>query len=421
MEKTRVQLGEGVYLTYLPAVKFKTNYLSAQFIAPLRRETAALNALLPPVLRRGTAALPDLARMEAHLDMLYGASVSASVRKMGEAQTFGFLGSIIDDACALDGKPLLEPLAALLGDLVCHPALEDGGLVPAYVEGERAIQIDAIRSVINEKRAYANKRLLEEMCDEEPFGLSHIGEGDTASAITPSILTSHYRRQLAKSPLELFYCGKGELPRVQDALAAAFADLPREDVAPIGPITRRPARSTPKIVTEALDVTQGKLGLGFRISVEDDAANMLLNAMFGGTSNAKLFMNVREKLSLCYYASSRLHRYKGLLTVASGIEFANVRTACEEILAQLEAMRTGDWEPWELESAKSGYRNALLSAGDSARQMEDFYLGQLVAGQDDTPEGLLAKIEAVTPERIQAAAQSAVLDTVYFLKGKEEA
>ena len=107
--------------------------------------------------------------------------------------------------------------------------------------------------------------------------------------------------------------------------------------------------------------------------------------------------------------------------MASGIEFANVRTACEEILAQLEAMKRGDWEEWELCSAKSSMRNALRTAGDSAARMEDFYIGQIATGEDETPESLLTAIEQVQPADVQAAAQAAVLDTVYFLKGKEGA
>ena len=421
MEKIRIQLREGIGLTCLPAEKFKTHFLSAQFMTPLRRETAALNALLPAVLRRGTAQLPDLAALEARLDRLYGANVESSVRKRGENQLFGFVASCIDDAFTPGGEQLLESLAALLGDLVCRPAMEAGQLVPAYVEGERTNLVDAIRSIVNEKRSYAAKRLLEEMCGQEPYGLSHIGEEETAAAITPSILTAHYRRQIARSRLELFYCGQAETERVQDAFAGAFEALPREDPEDIATTTRRPARPEPKIVTEAMDVTQGKLSLGFRLEGEDPAAAMVMNAMFGGTSNAKLFMNVREKLSLCYYASSQLHRRKGLLTVASGIEFANVRTACEEILAQLEAMKRGDWEEWELCSAKSSMRNALRTAGDSAARMEDFYIGQIATGQDETPESLLTAIEQVQPADVQAAAQAAVLDTVYFLKGKEGA
>ena len=419
MEQLRQRLGEGIFLTCLPADKFKTGLFSAQFITPLRRETAACNALLPAVLRRGTAAYPDMASLEARLDLLYGASVSSSVRKRGESQLFGFVASCVDDAFVPGGEALLEPVTELLGELVCAPALEDGALVASYVDSERANLVDSIRSVVNDKRSYAAKRLLEEMCAGEPYGLSHIGEEETAAAITAASLTEHYRRQLAAGRLELLYCGRAEPERVRDAFCRAFAGLPRGAAEPLAAVSRRPAPPEPRVVTETMDVTQGKLSLGFRVGTEDLPAAIVMNAMYGGTSNSKLFLNVREKLSLCYYASSSYHRQKGLLTVASGIEFADYQRACDEILAQLEDMRAGRWEDWEFSAAMSSLRNSMKTAGDSAARLEDYWMGQLATGRRESPEELLAAIEAVTPERVRAAAGTAALDTVYFLKGKE--
>ena len=67
MEATRIRLAEGVHLTYLPARKFKTSLLSAQFVTPLRRETAGANALLAAVLRRGTVSCPDMGALSAKM------------------------------------------------------------------------------------------------------------------------------------------------------------------------------------------------------------------------------------------------------------------------------------------------------------------------------------------------------------------
>ena len=111
MEKTRIQLGDGVCLTYLPARKFKTGLLSAQFVTPLRKETAAACAVLPAILRRGTVQYPDLGALSARLDRLYGASVDYTVRKMGENQCIGFVASFIDDSFIPGGEHLLEPVA----------------------------------------------------------------------------------------------------------------------------------------------------------------------------------------------------------------------------------------------------------------------------------------------------------------------
>ena len=420
MTKQRIQLLDNVFLTYVPADKFKTDFLSAQFITPLRAETAGLNALLPAVLQRGTVQYPDMQRLSAALDLLYGATIEHSVRKRGESQLWGFLATCVDDAFLPDGSKLLESLTGLLGQLICQPVLEGGTLSPAYVASERTNLIDAIRSAINEKRTFAARRLLEEMCRGEAYGLSHIGDEASVAAITPEALTAHYRTAIAQSRLELYYCGRAERERVESAFQTAFRGLPRAEDPILTPPQAHPPRQSPQVIREQMDVSQGKLSVGYSVDTDDKDAVVVMNTMFGATSNSKLFLNVREKLSLCYYASSTYHRSKNMITVASGIEFENYQKALDEIGAQLSAMQSGDWEAWELTAARSSLSNGHRSIFDSASQLEDFYMGQIATGRDDDPEKLLEAALAVTPERIQSAAKAVKLDTIYFLTGKEE-
>ena len=421
MTKIRTQLLENVYLTYVPAVKFKTDFLSAQFITPLTAETAGYNALLPAVLQRGTARYPDMQQMGAALDLLYGANLEHSVRKRGENQLWGFVATCIDDAYTPGGEKLLEPMAEMLGDVICRPALEGDTLSAAYVDSERTNLIDAIRSSINDKRSFAAQRLLEEMCAGEAYGLRHIGREEDVAAITARSLTDHYRRAIACSRLELYYCGRAEQQRVADAFCAAFQALPRTGSTPLAPTAPHPPRTEPQVIREQMDVSQGKLCIGYSVNTKDRNAAVVMNTMFGATSNSKLFLNVREKLSLCYYASSSYHRSKNMLTVSSGIETANYQKALDEITAQLEAMREGRWEAWELTAARSSLTNSHQSIFDSAGRLEDFYMGQIATGGDNDPRQLLEAVLEVTPERIQAAAKATTLDTIYFLTGKEGA
>ena len=156
---TRTQLAGGVFLTYLPAKKFKTSLLSAQFVVPLKWETASANALLGSILRRGTVSCPDMGALAQRLDQLYGARIDGTVRKKGESQCVGFVASLIDDSFAPGGERLLEPAASLLGELICHPVTRDGLFLEEYFESEKTNLIDAIRSILNDKRSYADSRL----------------------------------------------------------------------------------------------------------------------------------------------------------------------------------------------------------------------------------------------------------------------
>ena len=272
---------------------------------------------------------------------------------------------------------------------------------------------------MNDKREYAYARLLREMCDGEPYGISRLGDEAGAEKLQMPKLHALYGELLATARLELFYCGSASLERVREALAAAFATLPRDGIRDIAPSTPHPARTEVKRVEEAMDVTQGKLGMGFACGSDDYAAALMGNTLFGGSSNSKLFLNVREKLSLCYYASSTLEKMKGLLMVSSGIEFDKYETARDEILAQLEAIRRGEVEDWELEGARSILMGGHRATLDDQGRLEEFWLGQTAAGLETDIPQLVDQIRGVTREQVAAAAQKLELDTIYFLKGKE--
>ena len=415
----RKELMEGVSLTYLPARKFKTGLLSAHFLTPLDRGSAAVRALLPAVLRRGTVGSPDMGAISARLDRLYGAELDYTVRKKGECQCVGFVGSFIDDAYALGGEKLLEPVAELLGEMILAPVTRSGRFLPDYVESERDNLADAIRSIRNDKRDWADLRLLQELCTGEAYGVSRLGDEKSVEKTSPQKLYAEYRRLVASAPMELFYCGSAELSRVEDALLNALSALPRQGVAPVPVTERHRPRQETRVVREGMDVTQGKLGMGFSCTSDDESALLLGNLLFGGSSNSKLFLNVREKLSLCYYASSLYHRQKGLITVSSGVEFADFQPAYEEILSQLQDLRQGQLEPWELDAAKGVLRSAYAAMEDSQGRLENFWLGQAIEGRSDSPEDLSQEMEETSAERIFRAMETVKLDTVYYLERKE--
>lgn len=418
MEVTRTKLAQGVYLTQLPARKFKTSLISAQFMSPLETQTASAQALLPAVLRRGTMRFPDMGALSSEMDRLYGAQIDYTVRKKGECQCVGFVASFIDDSFTPGGEKLLEPVAELLGQLICNPVTKSGRFLQDYVDGERTNLVDAIRSILNDKREYADLRLLQEMCAGEPYGVSRFGDEKTAASLTGTKVYNTYTNMLASTPLELFYCGSADAQRVETALRQALSVLPRVEVRPQLVTQPHTARMETRRVTDEMDVTQGKLGMGFACGSSDFPALMVGNTLFGGSSNSKLFMNVREKLSLCYYASSQFHRQKGIMTVSSGIEFQNMQKAYDEILHQLKAVQDGNLEDWELTGARSTLCNAYATIGDSQSKLENFWLGQTATGRSDTPEQLAEEIRTVSPEQIFEAMKTVKLDTVYFLKGE---
>lgn len=421
MFENRREIMQDVFLTYLPAQHFKTSRLTLNLVTGLDRASASANALLPAVLRRGTVRCPDMESLSAALDTLYGANIDYTVRKKGERQCVGFAAGFIDDGFTPHGEKLLEPVAQQLGELLLEPVIRDGCFLSEYVDSEKANLIDAIRALKNDKRDWADIRLMQEMCAGEPYSVLRLGDEETAGAITADVLYRHGRELMASSRVELIYCGGAEERRVEDAVLSALARLPRGSQTPLPPVRRAAAPETPRCIIETMDVTQGKLAMGYRCTSDDYPAMVLANLIFGGTSNSKLFLNVREKHSLCYYASSSYARSKGILTVSSGVEVTDFERAEEEIERQLHAVQQGDWEDWEQEGALQAIRTSLLSLTDSQGALENFYLGQIASGATETPEELASSLQQVTKERIVAAARTVTPDTVYFLRGKEEA
>ena len=426
MEFNRAELMPGVFLSHLRSDKFKTACMSVTLLTQLRRETAAMNAVIPFVLRRGTTRYGDMEQLSRRMDELYGAAVEPVVRRIGEIQCIGFYGSFPEPDYLPGGEALLGDTCALMAQLLLDPATRGGLLLPQYVDSEREKLLDIIRSRVNDKRSYALTRCIEEMCCYEDFAVSRFGSESEAENIHYKKLTRHYRELIQTSPVEIFYCGKTDFKAVSAAMRDAFSTMPRGEIDyDIGTDLRMNAvEDKVRFVEEEMDVTQGKLVLGFRLGEcmeePDIPALYVFNAVYGSGATSKLFMNVREKLSLCYYASSAVYLHKGIMLVSSGIEFDKLDAARDEILAQLDSVRRGEITDDELRSAKKSVASDLRAVQDSIGELEGFYLSQALDGLDYGPAELAALAEDVTKEDVQAIAKSIECDLIYFLKGSGE-
>ena len=424
MDVRRKELLPNVYLTTVQTDRFKTGCLSAVLLTQLSRETASMNALLPRVLRRGTLSCPDMAALQARLDELYGAAVEPTVFKLGEIQATGFICSFCDDRFLPEKTDIPGGVASLLGELFLNPAMRGGLLRQDYVESEREKLVERIESLVNNKRSYAVRRLSEEMCAFEDYAVHALGSAESAESIYYVHLSRHYKELLSSSPLELFYCGSADARRVEDSLFNAFLPLPRGELnEELGTdIRMNTVEEEPRFFEEEMDVQQGQLVLGFRLGDcmedPDTAVLRVLNALYGGSSTSKLFMNVREKLSLCYYASSQIDWHKGLMFVSAGINFDQFDAARNEILAQLEAIQRGDFTDEELLGCKKRIASSLRGISDSPDALCNFYTDETVLGLFCTPEEMAALVEDVTRDEVVTAAQGIRLDAVYFLKGE---
>lgn len=418
MIETRTLL-PGVTLRAFHDTRFKQGSLSLQFVRPMSSQEAALNALLPSVLLRGTRRCPTLRAITEQLDLLYGAAVSPLVRRIGDYQATGLYLSFMDDRFALPGDQVLGPMLSFLGEILLEPLTEDGCFLPALVESEKKNLISAIESDLNDKRVYAMGQLLKAMCREDTFGIPRLGEPEQVAAITPEGLFRHYETVLRASPIELFYVGSAPIDDVAQALQPIFASIPRT-VSSLPPQSAfHPCAGGDTV--ETMDVSQGKLCMGFVTPITNQSpefpAMQVMNTLFGAGMTSKLFLNIREKMSLCYSIGSAYYGSKGIVAVSAGIDFQQEALTRQEVLRQLDACRNGDISPEELAAAKEALLSTLRATHDAPSAIEGYYATAALSGLDMTPEAYMDAIGQVTREDVISAANTLTLHTTYFLKG----
>ena len=364
-------------------------------------------------------------RIEAALDDLYGARVEPMVRKKGELHCIGFYADFPDDRFIPGGESVLDRTVNLIGGILLSPDLLDGLLRSDYIESEKNNLIDDIRAGINDKRGYSLDRLVEEMCAGEAYGVNRLGDENGVGAITPELLTDVYRNALSGLRIEIIYCGSEEPERVSSVLRRTLRSLPgRVDTEiPKTQVILYPDKVPPRRFTETLDVTQSKLVVGFRLGramkdVPDYPALLVLNAVYGSGETSKLFLNVRERLSLCYYVSSMIEMHKGIMLVASGVAFSSHETALSEILAQLGHIKNGEISEQELIAAKRAVVTAIKSAMDRPTGLVELYFDSLIPAVCYDPAELCNEVENVAPDRIVETAAEIEPDSIYLLEGK---
>ncbi len=426
MEQRRTQLASGIELLTVSTDQFKTGLFTVTLTVPLRRECVTANALLTDVLYRGSRKHPDIVSLSAAADDLYGAALEVGVRQRGESQCICLQCSFIDDVYALDGMAVLEPVVELVGEVLLDPAVENGIFRSDYVSSEGANLADRIESRINDKTGWAVFRLLSEMCEGEAFALDKLGDAEEARKLTSEELWTQYQKLLLEAGVVFYYNGSANHERVESAVRRVFSVLLSDRSASCSCEVRAVPDYPVRKVIDELDVAQGKLAMGFRtggITMSDDRYPALLvcNTIFGGSGTSKLFTNVREKMGLCYFASSMIDRLKGIMLVISGMDFEDIETAEKEILLQLNAVQAGKFTNDELTAAIRAVVSGLISRCDSQSQMEDDAVTGIIGlGEIPDVSALISAVEQVTAQQVIEVAKQIRLDTIYYLTGKED-
>ncbi|HHQ2899801.1 TPA: EF-P 5-aminopentanol modification-associated protein YfmF, partial [Bacillus cereus] len=375
---------------------------------------------LPYVLQSATEKLPSVIRLRQYLEELYGSSLAVDVSKKGEDHIISIYVDIANEVYLHDAPPLFEKALSMLSDIVLHPATEGNGFLSSIVESEKRALLQRIEATYDDKMRYANERLIEEMCKVEPYRLSANGKKESVMSITNESLYQYYQKVLAEDEMDLYIIG--DISENAVDLVSKYFSISTRPVRERNVLLHR-RNNEEKEVVEKQELKQSKLHIGYRTFVtykdEDYFALQLFNGLFGGFSHSKLFVNVREKNSLAYYAASRFESHKGLLFVMSGIEAKNYEKAVEIIKEQMLAMQNGEFSEEEIHQTKSVIQNQILEAIDTPRGFVEMLYHGIISDRTRPVEEWLTGIESVTKEEIVKVAKNIELDTIYFLQGTE--
>ena len=423
MSKNTISNQLGVHI--VETNNFKTNTVVLHIKAPLKKESVTKRAILPFILQSGTEVFETRQEIREHLDHLYGATLSVDVSKKGEEQIITFRMEVANEKYLSDQSPLLEEVIKLLSEIILKPRTESGEFVRSIVEQEKRNLNQRIESIFDDKIRYANMRITEEMCKYEDYGINVWGYQDHIESLTPESLFKQYQQMLAKDEFDLYIVGDVKKDELEETVKRYFGQLSsREYVKTTESSDKETIVPEQNVVFEEQNVKQGELHIGFRANTvygdEDYFAMQVFNGLFGGFSHSKLFINVREKASLAYYAASRYESHKGIIMVMSGIEFANYDQAVTIIKEQLQSMQSGDFTEQEIDQTKAVIKNQILESVDVPKGYIDLLYHNVIARKDFKVDDWLEKIDQVTKEQVTAAAKKVHLDTIYFLKGKEE-
>ena len=412
-----LEIGKNVKLTLIPESKFKTNLISVYIQRKLDRNEVTKNALLPGILKSGCNKYKTLGQLTDREEELYGSYLHAGASKRGESQVLGFSILSVNEKY-LDEK-ILGQCIEFLNEIINNPLVIDGGFNEEYLNIEKEILKDSIMSIINDKGNYAMKRTNEIMFEGEPYSINGKGYIEDLDNIDRVSLYEHYKEVLKTSPIEIMIEGEFEETEVVELIKEKFQfdrgniiDIPKEEYyIEVDKV---------KEVKETMDIAQGKLVMGYRCNVdyldEEKYYSLLLGSrILGGGADSKLFINVREKESLCYTIYSTIQKSKSTMMVCSGIEAQNYEKTVNLVKEQVQKLKDGDITESEISNAKIAFINSLNSLNDEIGRISDFYFSQSISKNKSDLDQIKNMINKSTKEDIVEAVKNIELDTIYFL------
>jgi predicted Zn-dependent peptidase len=409
-------------LHHLATDKFKTNLIQIYFMLPLENEKeAAMNALIPSVLERGSKNYNDNQLIKTELENLYGSNMSSNILKRGENQILRFSLEMVNEKFLTHKSNLTVDAFNLLNDIIFNPLIEKSKFKEKYFKQEKEILKQDILSLINDKYSFAVENCLSRMCKNEKYGIYKMGSVSVLDQISNQELFNHYQKIINQAKRSLFLVGNFKSSFVDNIFAStelkAGADIFDENTEVVY------QDKEIDFYEQLLKVNQARLSIGFRTGITrkqpDYYSLLVFNSLIGGSTHSRLFQEIREKRSLAYYVSSSIETTKGLLLINSGINAENHEKVIELVKQEIAAVAAGDFSEEEFMRSKKSIINHLKQDLDSNKSLSAHFLLSLVNNKKESINQTINGVEAVSREDIISVAKKLKMDTIYLLKSED--
>ena len=422
MNCKETEIKKGIKMHCIKTDKFKTNLIAVFLTTKLNRENVTKNALVSTVLRRGSKNMRTQEDISKQMEEMYGASFDCGLDKTGDNQVLKFYIEVLNDNfLPRTNEDLLESAVKNMLEIIFDPYTENESFKEEYVEQEKNNIQKIIEGKIDNKARYALDRCIEEMYKNQPFGLYKFGYIEDLKDLDGKNLYEYYKKLIDECKIDIFVSGN-----IDDEIEKKISEneniqkLVSREANYVQPmIANKEIKDKENIVTESMEVTQGKLVLGLDVDIDKEDLKydtLIYNSLLGGTATSKMFQNVREKAHLAYVASSSYLRNKNNIFINCGIDIPNYEKALELIREQIEDMKKGDFTEEEIQNAKKGIIATIKTIEDEQDTEVSYYFGQELSNQKVSVKEYIEKIEKVNKKNIIDIANKITINTIYFLK-----
>lgn len=422
MKNIKKEIKKGINLHMIETDKFKTNLIAVFLTTELNRENVTKNALISTILRRGSKNMTSQEEISKQMEDMYGASFDCGLDKMADNQVLKFyIETINDNFLPRNSENILKNSLEKILEIIFNPYIENDGFKEEYVEQEKNNIKNRIEGKIDNKARYAIDRCIEEMYKDEPYGLYKFGYIEDLEKIDGKNLYQYYKELINNCKIDIFVSGLID-EQITDLVKSNESIENLEEREPkynIPKITEKQQNQEENVITESMNVSQGKLILGLDVNLENADLRydtLLYNSILGGTANSKLFQNVREKANLAYVASSTYLRHKGNIFINCGIDIENYQKALDLIREQIENMKKGDFTEQEIENVKKGIIATIKTIKDEQDTQISYYFSQELSQEEVSIDEYIEKVNKITKQNIIDVANKVSINTIYFLK-----